>query len=297
MADALPRPLGIEPGGPHGGPTARARLRRRFLRHRSGMFGALVVVIVTVLALFAPQLAPKDPNAMNILGAYRAPSTEHWFGTDEFGRDVLSRVIYGARIVFRVPVTATVLAAVVGTVLGLLAGFLRGPLDLAVMRFADLILAFPSFLLAVALVAVIGPSVGALVVVISVTRLPAFIRIARGEVLRLAELDFVSAASALGSRRGRVMFRHVLPNALSPLIVLSSLTLGDAILTVAALSFLGIGIQAPTSDWGLMLSRSREYLFVAPWLPFVPGVAVFLTVMGFNLLGDAIRDVFDPRGA
>lgn len=270
---------------------------RRFLRHRSGSFGGAVVLVVSLVALFAPLLAPFDPNQMNILNAYAAPSAEHWFGTDEFGRDALSRMIWGARIVFLIAVNATVLAAVLGTAIGVIAGYVRGAVDSVVMRIADVILAFPNFLLAVGLVAVVGPSLPALIIVIALTRLPSYIRIARGEVLRIAELEYVSAASALGGSGWRIMLRHIVPNSLAPIIILSSLSLGDAVLTVSALSFLGIGIQPPTADWGLMLSRSQEYMYIAPWLPIFPGVAIFLTVMSFNLVGDGFRDVLDPRRA
>lgn len=279
--------------------TKRSRrgtdLLRKLLRHRSGAFGAVIIVIVSVMAIFAPLLSPYDPNAMNILNAYGAPSSAHWFGTDEFGRDTLSRIIYGARVVFSVAVSATLLAAVVGTALGVIAGFARGLVDVIILRFTDVVLAFPNFLLAVGLVAVVGPSVPALVTVIALTRLPNYIRIARGEALRVVELEYVNAAVAIGSRSLRVIGRHVIPNSLAPIIVLSSLSLGDAILTVSALSFLGIGIQPPTADWGLMLSRSQEYMYIAPWLPVSPGIAIFLTVMAFNLFGDGVRDVLDPR--
>jgi peptide/nickel transport system permease protein len=272
------------------------RAWRRFLRSRTGVFGALLILTLFLTALFAPWLAPMDPTKTQIQRVYESPSAQHWMGTDEFGRDVLSRVIYGSRIVVTVAVSSTLVAAVVGIMLGLLAGYYRGFADLIITRLVDLLLAFPAFLLAVALVTALGPSITAIVVVIGITRLPRFIRMVRGEVLRVIELDYVAAARAVGARDYLIMLRHILPNCLGPILVLVSLTLADSILTVSGLSFLGIGIQPPTADWGVMLTRGRESLLVAPYLPMFPGAAIFLTVMGFNLLGDALRDALDPRG-
>lgn len=279
------------------GQTPGRRAWRRFLRNRTAVAGAIVILLLLLVAAFAPVLAPQDPTAMKIETAYAKPSPAHWFGTDELGRDVLSRVIYGARIVVGVSISATMLASVVGVLLGLTAGYFRGWLDLVVSRTMDLLMAFPAFLLAVALVTVLGPSMISIVVVIGLTRLPRYVRMMRGEVLRLVELDYVSAARAIGARNRSVMLRHILPNGIGPILVLSSLTLGDSILTVSGLSFLGIGIQPPTADWGVMLTRGREFLLVAPWLPMFPGAAIFLTVMGFNLLGDGLRDALDPRSS
>lgn len=273
------------------------RAWRRFRRHRTGVLGAVIILLLILTAIFAPLLAPEEPTQMQIDQAYAPPDAAHWLGTDEFGRDVLSRIIYGSRIVVGVAVSATLTAAAAGVLLGLVAGYMRGWADGLITRIVDLLLAFPGFLLAVALVTVLGPSVGSIVVVIGLTRLPRFIRLVRGEVLRVAEMDYVAAAQAVGLRDGLIMLRHILPNCLGPILVLTSLTLGDSILTVSGLSFLGIGIQPPTADWGVMLTRGREALLVAPWLPMFPGLAIFFTVMGFNLLGDGLRDALDPRGA
>lgn len=276
-------------------PTPARRAWKRFLRNRTAVAGAVIFAILLLTALFAPFLAPYDPTAMQIQRSYAPPSRAHWFGTDELGRDVFSRVVFGARIVVGISVSATVLAAGAGVLLGLCAGYFRGRLDLVISRLMDLLLAFPAFLLAVAMVAVLGPSLPSIVAVIGLTRLPRYVRMMRGEVLRTAEDDYVSAARAIGARDRAIMLRHILPNCLGPILVLSSLTLGDSILTVSGLSFLGIGVQPPTADWGVMLTRGREFLLVAPWLPMFPGAAIFLTVMGFNLLGDGLRDALDPR--
>ena len=232
---------------------------------------------------------------MDLVRQYQPPSAAHPLGTDEFGRDVLSRIIYGSRIVVAVAVPATALATLSGVTIGLLAALNRGLPEQALLRVVDMLLAFPGLILAIGLVAATGPSLVNIVLVIGITRAPSFARLIHGMVLSLRDLDYVEAARATGATMVRIGMRHILPNAAGPILVYATLTLGGSILTISGLSFLGIGVQPPAADWGVMLTRGREYLMVAPWIPFFPGLAIFLTVMGFNLFGDGLRDAVDPR--
>lgn len=249
-----------------------------------------------VIALLSPVLAPYRPDALDLAKGYTSPSREHWLGTDEFGRDVLSRMIYGTRVVVSVAVSATAVATAVGVMLGLMAGFYGGVIDAVIMRTLDVLLAFPGFVMAVSLVAFLGTSALNIVLVVGLTRIPRFARLIRGTALSVREKEYVESSRAMGSSEFRTMIAHVLPNCIGPTLVYASLTLGDSILTISGLSFLGLGLDVTTPDWGAMLTRGREYLMVAPWLALYPGIAIFITVMGFNLLGDGLRDALDPRG-
>ena len=266
---------------------------RRFFKHRAAMVGLAVAFLLVAVAGVAPQLAPHSPYSMDLTAKYQPPDAAHLLGTDEFGRDILSRIIYGSRIVVGIAISATVLASIGGIGIGLLAGMMGGWADLWVMRGIDVMMAFPAFLLATGLAAVLGPTPLNLVIVIAVTRAPHYARLIRGSVLAVREMEYVEAARSVGATLLHTAVRHVLPNCVGPILVYASLTLGDSILIVSGLSFLGIGIQPPTADWGVMLARGREYLLIAPWVPFFPGLAIFLTVMAFNLMGDGLRDTFD----
>ena len=267
---------------------------RRFTTHRLAVAGLGVIAAFAVLALFAPWLAPSDPLKQSLPDALSRPSLRFPLGTDEFGRCVLSRIIHGARLSLLVGVLATAIGAIAGTTLGLAAGYFRR-LDGYVMRAMDVLLAFPGVLLAIAVMAALGPSLPNVMIAVGIRSIPSFARITRGMVLSLKELEFVQGALALGAGHGRVLLGHILPNSLSPLLVFSSMQVATAILLAAILSFLGLGVQPPTPEWGKMVSDGRAHLLEAPHVSLFPGIAIFLTVMGFNCLGDGLRDALDPR--
>ena len=267
---------------------------RRFARHRLALVGLGVIVALSLLALAARQVAPHDPIQQDLPHALAKPSTEFPLGTDQFGRCILSRIVFGARQSLLVGVIATAIGASAGILLGLLAGYFPR-LDGPVMRTMDVLLAFPSILLAIAVVAALGPSLGNVMIAVGVRSIPSFARVSRSMVLSLKELDFVRGALALGASHSRVLFRHILPNSVSPLLVFSSMQVATAILLAAILSFLGLGVQPPTPEWGKMVSDGRAYLMEAPHLSLFPGLAIFVAVMGFNCLGDGLRDALDPR--
>lgn len=254
-----------------------------------------IIAVVTITALVAPLLTPFGPSETNFGAILSPPSFTHPFGTDELGRDVLTRVIFGSRISLSVGLISVSLAFLVGTALGLIAGYFGGLMDNLIMRAMDVILAFPSILLALAISAALGPSLFNVMIAIGFVNIPRFARLIRGQILSLREVDYVSAAEALGQRAHLIIFRHLLPNSLSPIVVQASIAMGWAILSEAALSFLGVGIRPPTPSWGYMLNAGRGYMELAMWTTLFPGIAIFLTVLGFNLIGDGIRDVFDPR--
>ena len=268
---------------------------RRFRRNPGAWVGFVIVVGLVALAVFAPWIADRAPDAQNLRLRLRPPSGAHPFGTDEFGRSVLARVAYGARVSLLTGVVPVALALLIGSTIGLIAGFFRGRLDGALMRVMDVLLAFPSLLLALAVVGTLGPGLVNAVIAIAVVDVPQYARLVRSVVLGTREEEYVQAARALGAGNGRLMFRHVLPSAVGPIVVQATLGVGFAILAIAGLSFLGLGVQPPTSDWGEMLARGRRFLPDATWLMIFPGLAVSLTVLGFNLLGDGLRDALDPR--
>ena len=272
-----------------------ASVWRRLLRHRLAAAGGVIVLGLILVAILAPALAPHDPIAQNLRETYRPSSGGHWLGTDEFGRDILSRVIYGARVSLLVGVVSVGIGLTAGTVAGLVAGYLGGRLDNAVMAVMDVLLAVPGVLLAIAIVAVLGPGIVNVMVAVGISSVPVFARLARGSVLVVRESEYVEAVHALGGSAGRVLFQHILPNIAAPLLVMASLHMASAILTAAGLSYLGLGAQPPMPEWGAMLSRGREYLRTAPHIATYPGLAIFVSVMGFNFLGDGLRDALDPR--
>ncbi len=270
-------------------------LLRKALRHRLVVAGGSIVLLLGVLALFGRALAPHDPLMMDFTTRFAPPSWTHPFGTDDFGRDLFSRVLYGARVSVQVAFIAVSLSGVVGVTLGVLAGYLGGWIDEVIMRVMDVIFAFPAVLLAITVMAILGRGVENAMIAIAIVYAPIFARVTRGAVISVRDREFVTAARALGQGHSRVMFKHVLPNALGPIIVQTSLSLAFAILAEAALSFFGLGTQPPDPSWGRMLSEGRGFLGQAPWMGIFPGVAIMLSVLGFNLLGDGLRDVLDPR--
>ena len=268
---------------------------RRLLRHRVGLIGLVIVILLILLGIFGRVAAPYDPNAIDMSARFLPPTVAHPLGTDDFGRDTLSRIMYGARISLQVGIIAVSIAATVGTLLGLLAGYGNRLLDEVIMRSMDVLFAFPAILLAIAILAALGKGVANAMIAIGVVYIPIFARIARGEVLSIRNEEFIEAAEASGAGHARILFKHILPNAMGPLIVETSLSLAFAILAEAALSFFGLGTQPPDPSWGRMLSEGRAYFQQSIWMGFFPGLAIMLTVMGFNFLGDGLRDAMDPR--
>jgi len=268
---------------------------RRLLRHRVGLIGLVIVTLLILLGIFGRVAAPYDPNAIDMSARFLPPTVAHPLGTDDFGRDTLSRIMYGARISLQVGIIAVSIAATVGTLLGLLAGYGNRLLDEVIMRSMDVLFAFPAILLAIAILAALGKGVANAMIAIGVVYIPIFARIARGEVLSIRNEEFIEAAEASGAGHARILFKHILPNAMGPLIVETSLSLAFAILAEAALSFFGLGTQPPDPSWGRMLSEGRAYFQQSIWMGFFPGLAIMLTVMGFNFLGDGLRDAMDPR--
>ncbi len=272
------------------------RLLRRMLRRPLGALGLLIVLVLVLMAVFAPQLAPHPPTRADFMAMLEAPSATYPLGTDELGRDVLSRVIWGARASLQAGLIAVLLAAGIGVPIGLVSGYFRGPLDeYVVMRLTDAMMAFPVIVLALALTAILGPSLQTAMVAIGIVYAPIFIRLARAQTLSVRETEYVEAARALGNRHLGIMIKHVLPNIASPLIIQMSVSMATAILVESALSFLGLGVQPPTPSWGSMLRIGANYMQEAPWIAFWPGLAIFVAVLGINLFGDALRDVLDPR--
>jgi peptide/nickel transport system permease protein len=268
---------------------------RPLVRNRLVLFGAGLIVLVALLALLADGIAPYDPIEMKVVDALKRPSAAHPFGTDRFGRDVLSRTIYGSRIALGVALSSIALAFVAGTGLGLVGGYVGGWPDLLIGRVMDVLFSFPTLILAIAIAAMLGPGLNNAALAIAVVYVPLFSRVARGPVIAEREKDHVAAAQGLGAGWPRIVFRHILPNVLAPLIVQASVSLAFAILIEASLSYLGLGTQPPDPSWGTMLNEGRTYLETAPWMSIFPGLAIMLAVFGFNLLGDGLRDTLDPQ--
>ena len=274
-------------------PARRALLR--LMRRRGAMLGLAIVVVFVLIALFAPLIAPQDPLQTSWSAVRKAPSAEYLFGTDEIGRDVLSRVIWGARASLLAGLVSVSIAMALGVPIGLLAGYMGGWVDGAISRFTDAMLAVPFLILAIALAAFLGPSLTNAMIAIGVSATPIFIRLTRGQVLSVKVEDFVEAARAVGNPHWRIALRHILPNILPPLIVQATLAIASAIIAEASLSFLGLGQQPPAPSWGSMLNTAKNYVDNAPWMAVWPGVSIFLLVLSFNLLGDGLRDALDPR--
>lgn len=268
---------------------------RGFKKNKLAIIGAVIVLFFIILALFAPWIAPLSYEEQVLSKRLQAPSSEHWLGTDDFGRDILSRIIYGARISLSVGFFAVLGSAVAGCFLGILAGYYGRWVDTIISRIFDIMLAFPSILLAIGVVAVLGPSLRNALIAIAIINIPSFGRLIRSKVLSVRQEEYIVAAKAIGMKDKRILFQHILPNSMAPIIVQGTLAIATAIIEAAALGFLGLGAQPPNPEWGKMLADSKSYLIQAPWTMIFPGLAIMLTVLGFNLMGDGLRDALDPR--
>lgn len=268
---------------------------KTFKKSKLAVIGTVIVIFFILLAIFGPLLAPQGINEQNFKLKLQPPSSEHWFGTDVFGRDILSRVILGSRLSLMVGFSSVAISIVLGSILGILAGYYGKWVDTIISRIFDILLAFPSILLAIAIVTALGPSLFNALIAIAIINIPNFGRLIRSKVLSIKEEEFITAARAIGMKDGRILLRHVLPNSMTPIIVQGTLAIATAIIEAAALGFLGLGAQAPAPEWGKMLSDARIYLVNAPWTMIFPGIAIMLTVLGFNLMGDGLRDAFDPK--
>jgi peptide/nickel transport system permease protein len=268
---------------------------QRIKRNRLAMAGAIVVALLFLVSLLAQVIVPYDPNSINAWAVLSPPTWQHWFGTDELGRDVLSRIIFGARISLKVGFVAVGIAVSIGTVVGLVSGYYSGLVDATLMRFVDIMLCFPAFFLILAVITIREPSIWNIMIVIGLTGWMGVARLVRAETLSIREMDYILAARCIGCSDARIIFRHILPNAMSPVLVSASLGVGGAILTESALSFLGIGVLPPTPSWGNILTSGKDYIEFAWWLSLFPGLSILVTVLAYNLLGEGIRDALDPR--
>ncbi|MDR7009403.1 MULTISPECIES: ABC transporter permease [Paraburkholderia] len=276
-------------------PRRKRRGLTRFMRNRAAVFGAFLVALIVIMALFAPWLTHYDPVQASFMTVRQAPSAAHWFGTDELGRDVLSRLLYGARASLLAGVVSVGIAVVLGVPLGLIAGYFGRFVDGVISRIADALLSIPFLILAIALSAFLGPSLTNAMAAIGISAMPRFIRLTRGQAISVKAEEYVEGARAIGLDHARIMLRYILPNVLPPIIVQASLTVASAIIAEASLSFLGLGQLPPAPSWGSMLNTAKDFVSQAPWMSIFPGVAIFLAVLGFNLLGDGLRDALDPR--
>jgi|SRR5579859_243357 len=270
-------------------------LKQYFRNHPMAFFGFLLVAALIVAALGASWIAPYDPNLQSLNDRLLPPSFHHWMGTDQYGRDVFSRLVYASRISLAVGIVAVTIYVLIGTTVGSVAGFYGGWVDGILMRLVDILLSIPTFLLILIVIAFVGPSIFNIMVIIGLTSWTDVARLVRGEVLSLKEREFILAAKVVGMKNSRIILKHLLPNAMGPVLVVSTLGVGGAILIESALSYLGLGVQPPTASWGNMLMEGKEHLTDAWWLVTFPGLAVFLTVLGYNLLGEGLRDFWDPR--
>lgn len=268
---------------------------RAFRKNKMAMLGLCIIVFFVLIALLAPLIAPYSFKEQELVNRLKAPSAAHWFGTDDLGRDLFSRVMYGARISLWVGFSSVIGSIIVGTLLGILAGFYGKWVDMLISRMFDILLAFPSILLAIAIVAILGPSLRNALLAIAIVNIPTYGRLVRAKVLSLKSEEYITAARAIGMKDTRILLTHILPNSLTPIIVQGTLGIATAIIEAAALGFLGLGAQPPDPEWGKMLSDSRQFIQKAPWTVIFPGVSIMLTVLGFNLMGDGLRDVLDPR--
>ncbi|SFM65699.1 nickel transporter permease [Psychrobacillus psychrodurans] len=268
---------------------------RSFRKNKGALAGAGIVLFFVFLACVGPWLAPQGINEQLLTDRLKPPSGQYWFGTDDFGRDIFSRIIHGARISLMVGFFSVIGSVVVGSILGIIAGYYGKWIDMIISRIFDIMLAFPSILLAIAVVSVLGPSLQNALIAIAIINIPNFGRLIRSKVLSIKEEEYITSAKAIGMRDIRILFSHILPNSMAPVIVAGTLAIASAIIEAAALGFLGLGAQAPAPEWGKMLADARMYLRNAPWTMIFPGLAIMLTVVGFNLMGDGLRDALDPK--
>jgi peptide/nickel transport system permease protein len=276
-------------------PAVHRRALWQALRRPDARVGLAIVALFLLMTITASWIAPYDPFDQDLSSALSPPAADHWFGADQYGRDVLSRILYGSRSALIVIIVADGLALVVGGALGLTAGFIGGAVDAIVMRLVDVLLAFPYLLLALIIVAALGPSLTNSIIAIGIINMPQHARLMRGQVLAVQNAEYIWAARSVGATRLRVMLRHVLPNSFSPVLVMATLQAGSVVVETAGLSFLGLGAQPPSPDWGALLADGHSYFITAWWIATFPGLAIFLVVVGFNLVGDALRDQLDPR--
>lgn len=276
-------------------PGGLTHLARRFRRHQGAVAGLALLVLVVLLTATAPLIAPADPARMGVGPIFSPPGPNHWLGTDQFGRDVLSRLLFGGQISLRLGVLAVAIATVAGVLVGLAAGYYGSWTDLLLMRLIDVMLAFPGILLALSVLAILGPGLNNAMVAVGVGAIPSYARVVRGSVLSARAYVYVDAARVIGCSDWRIIFRHILPNVLAPIIVLATLGMASAIVTGSSLSFLGLGAQPPSPEWGAMLSDGRDHLRSAWWISTFPGLAIMLVVLAANVLGDGLRDALDPR--
>ncbi|MRN51570.1 ABC transporter permease [Paenibacillus monticola] len=268
---------------------------KAFRKNKTAMVGLYIIVFFVLIAIFAPLIAPYGFKEQVLVNRLKPPSSAHWFGTDDLGRDLFTRVMYGARISLWVGFFSVIASIFVGTILGILAGFYGKWIDMLISRLFDILLAFPSILLAIAIVAILGPSLQNALYAIAIVNIPTYGRLVRAKVLSLKSEEYITAARAIGMTNTRILVTHILPNSLTPIIVQGTLGIATAIIEAAALGFLGLGAQPPDPEWGKMLSDSRQFIQKAPWTVIFPGLSIMLTVLGFNLMGDGLRDVLDPR--
>ena len=276
--------------------TAMVRLSaKKWIKNIQIAVGVVIVLFFVICAIFANQLMPHDPVSTNMQHRFETPNATHWLGTDELGRDIMSRIMYGGRVSIMVGVTATTMGAILGMVIGIVAGYYGGKVDTLLGRLIDIMLAFPGLVLALAIVAILGPATTSTIFAITIFAIPTFARIVRGSTLNVKKLEYVDAIKALGANDFRVIFIHILPNIMTPIVVQATLYVATAIVISATLSFLGVGTQPPTPEWGTMLANGREFITHAPHITIIPGIAMFLLVMGINLIGDGIRDALEPK--
>jgi peptide/nickel transport system permease protein len=266
-----------------------------FKKSKSALVGSGIVIFFVLIAIFGPLFAPQGINDQNLSLRLQPPSSEFWFGTDDLGRDVFSRILHGARVSLTVGLSAVLISAVLGSFLGIVAGYYGRFVDTIISRIFDIMLAFPSILLAIAVVSILGPSLQNALIAIAIINIPSFGRLIRSRVLSIKEEEYIHAAKAIGMKNSRILWKHILPNSMTPVIVQGTLAIATAIIEAAALGFLGLGAEAPQPEWGKMLADARMFLLNAPWAMVFPGVAIMLTVIGFNLMGDGLRDALDPK--
>lgn len=281
-------------------PVVQARSRRKdfvhgLMRNKGALAGLIILILLILAAIFAPLITTYDPIVIDPPSRTQPPSREHWLGTDGFGRDIYTRIVYGARVSLPVGLIAVSIAATAGAILGLIAGYYGRFADAIIMRVIDIMLAFPNIMLALVIVAILGPSIRNVMIAVGIGEIPRYTRLIRGQVLSARELLYVEAAKVIGVPTSKIMFRHILPNVVSPVIVLATLSVGSAILAAAGLSFLGLGAQPPRPEWGAMLADGRQFLRSHWWVATMPGIAIAITVLSINMFGDGLRDILDPR--
>ncbi|WP_404350288.1 ABC transporter permease [Sutcliffiella horikoshii] len=268
---------------------------KKLAKNKAAMAGAFIIIFVILMGIFAPLLATHDPNTTNVMNKLQGPSAENYLGTDDVGRDIFSRLLFGARVSLGIGFVSTILGAIVGVTLGIVSGYYGRWIDSLIMRICDVLLAFPGILLALAIVSVLGASTQNVIIAVAFYAVPSFARIVRGSTLSVRKLEYIDAIKAMGAKDFRIIFKHILPNIMSPIIVQATLYIASAIITASALSFLGMGTRPPTAEWGAMLSQGRSYIAQAPHITLFPGLVILLVVIGFNLMGDGLRDALDPK--